>query len=264
MKVVAPDGCALHVEDEGNGPPLLLVAGFGGLASFWTGVAALLRDHYRVISFDHRGRGRSDRPRAGHTIARLAADALAILDRLGVAKAAVLGHSTGGAVAQALALDAPDRVGALVLSGSWAAPDARFRLLFETRLQVLMKAGPGAHARLGHLLGYPPDWLNAHAGEVDKAVAEADRMSEHDQAIDIARLGMLLDYDRSRELPSIDAPTLVVAAEDDGIIPVRHGHDLAARISGAGLVLTRGGHFFPRLEPASFVSDIGGHLHAPP
>lgn len=260
MNVSMPDGCTLHVEDNGSGPPLLLVAGFGGLASFWAGTAALLRDRHRVITFDHRGRGRSDRPRAGHSIARLAEDAVAILDCLGIGKASIIGHSTGGIVAQALALDAPERVAHLVLSGSWARPDQRFRLLFETRLEVLSVAGPGAHARLSHLLGYPPDWLNTHAEEVAEKVEAAAKLSGDDQAVDAARLQMLLDHDRSREVPAIRAPTLVVSAEDDGIIPVNHGHELASMIPGAKLVLTQGGHFFPMLRPAAFAASVSTHL----
>jgi aminoacrylate hydrolase len=260
VKVAAPDGCALHVDVQGDGEPVVLISGFGGLAGFWTGAVPQLAQRHRVVSFDHRGRGRSGRPPMGHSIRQLASDVLAILDRLDIGRAALVGHSTGGIVAQTLALDAPSRVGRIVLSGTWARPDARFRLLFETRLEVLQAAGPRAHARLSHIVGYPPEWINAHEAEVEAAITAAAGLSEADQAIDVARLRMLLDHDRASDLGSVVAPALVIAATDDGIIPINHGRELAAAIPGAQLILTDGGHFFPRINPDRFVGDIAGFL----
>lgn len=260
MKVTAPDGCALHVDVQGYGEPVVLISGFGGLAGFWDGVVPQLARRHRVVSFDHRGRGRSGRPLTGHSIRQLAGDVLAILDGLDIGRAALVGHSTGGMVAQTLALDAPSRVGRVVLSGTWARPDAHFRLLFETRLEVLQAAGARAHARLSHLVGYPPEWINSHEAEVEAAVTAAVGLPEADQSIDVARLRMLLDYDRASDLGANAAPTLVIAATDDGIIPVNHGRELAAAIQEARLVLTDGGRFFPRINPGRFVGDISGFL----
>jgi aminoacrylate hydrolase len=260
LRVTTPDGCGLHVEVQGRGEPLLLIAGFGGLASFWNGARLLLEKQRQVVTFDHRGRGLSDRPPSGHSIPQLVQDAIAILNHLGLEQVSVVGHSTGGMVAQALALDAPKRIARMVISGSWARPDARFRLLFETRLEVLAKAGPGAHARMTHLLGHPAEWINAHWAEVEATITGSSLLSGADQAIDAARLQMLLDYDRAGEIASITQPTLIVAAVDDGIIPVEHGHHLASLIPGSRLVLTQGGHFFPRLDPDGFVGQISPFL----
>ena len=200
------------MEVHGSGEPVLLIAGHGGLASFWEDQRALLETRHQVITFDHRGRGRSDRPRTGHSIPRLASDATAIIDHLDIGTVSVVGHSTGGMVAQALALDVP------------------------------AKAGLSSCARLSYLLGYTPEWIDAHEDEISIAVASSATLSEADPAIDTAQLQMLLDYDCAVEIQFIKSPTLIVAAVDDGIIPIRHGYGLAA-MTGARLVVTQGGHF---------------------
>ncbi|MBV8513252.1 MAG: alpha/beta fold hydrolase, partial [Xanthobacteraceae bacterium] len=165
-KVRADDGCMLHVEREGRGAPLLLIAGLGGTADFWAPLRPLLRDEFELVLFDHRGTGRSDRPSGGYSVQRIAADALAIMDALRIERAHVVGHSTGGAVTQTLALDAADRVDHIVISASWARSDYCFRLLFETRLAVLEQAGAKAYAALGQVLGFPPAWITDHEAEV--------------------------------------------------------------------------------------------------
>lgn len=259
MAVRADDGCALHVESEGEGPPLLLISGLGGVASFWDAVRPMLRQHFRLVLFDHRGTGRSERSPDGHSIGRLAADAVAILDALGIDGAHLIGHSTGGTVAQTLALDVPARVRRLVISGSWARADYRFRLLFETRLRVLQQAGPETYAALGQLLGLPADWINAHEDGVRHAILNAGTELKAPQAAQ-ARLRMLLDYDRLDNLHRIAAPILVLGASDDMIVPYSHSVMIADRIPGAGLVDIPGGHFFPRTQAKAFVEAVAGFL----
>ena len=162
IKVRTDDGCVLHVEREGSGVPLLLISGLGGTADFWAPLRPLLRDEFQLVLFDHRGTGRSDRPSDGYSIQRIAADVIAIMDALRIERAHIVGHSTGGAVTQTLALDAADRVDRIVISASWARSDYYFRLLFETRLAVLQQAGATAYASLGQVLGFPPAWITDH------------------------------------------------------------------------------------------------------
>lgn len=109
----------LAYEVAGDGPSLLLVAGTGFAGGTWPpGLVDQLAEHFRVITFDHRGTGRSSASAGPYSTRQFAADALALLDRLGVDRSHVLGHSMGGRVAQWMALDAPGRVTSLVLAAT--------------------------------------------------------------------------------------------------------------------------------------------------
>ena len=113
-------GVALDVAREGRGPPLLLLHGFTGSAATWEPLQRALADAYDAIAPSLLGHGRSDAPRdpARYAMEECVADLVALLDALGVGRAAVLGYSMGGRVALRLALAAPERVGALVLESA--------------------------------------------------------------------------------------------------------------------------------------------------
>lgn len=258
-RIAADDGRRLHVEITGSGPPVLCISGLGGMTSIWREAWALLAPRFRLISFDHRGVGRSEGAAEEQTMARMAADALAVLDALRLDSAHIVGHSTGGAIAQMMALDQAPRIDKLVLGGTWARPDYRFRLLFETRLAVLEQAGGAAYAALTHLFGFPEDWINDHEDEVRKAL-EAARDAPDRRAVTAARIRMLLTHDRLDDLGRMEVPTLVLGADDDAIVPIAHAHALARAIPGARLVTIRGGHFFPLTAAHAFARELSDFL----
>jgi aminoacrylate hydrolase len=246
----------------GEGDPIVLIAGLNGLGRFWQTVASALARGHRVLTFDHPGVGSSDNFGA-QRIERIAAELLHLADRLDIARFACVGHSTGGLVAHALALDAPDRISALVLSCTWAPPDQRFRDLFELRRLVLNRAGLRAYALLGQLMGYPSTSYE-HIAAARASTASPTKDAAEAALID-ARIEMLLNYQRADELGTITQPTLIIAAPDDQIVPFNHAHDLATRIVHAELVALAGGHFVPVLRTAEYAAAIERFLneHAP-
>lgn len=257
----ACDGCLVHYETIGEGTPLMLIPGLGGDGRFWAGVVPHLADRFRLIIVDHRGAGRSDRPIGPYSIDRIAMDIVEILDAEKIAHAHLVGHSTGGTVVQTLALDAPDRVGRIVISGSWPAPDARFRLLFEARLALLEKNQPEIYQAFTHVLGYTADWLAGHEAELAAAVERAPETLAPLQ-VTAARIRMLLDFDRSAELGRIAAPTLVIGAREDEMVPFTLSEQLARLIPSAKLEALPGAHFFPRTEPAAYAALVRRFLCA--
>ncbi len=257
----AKDGCMLHFNTQGRGPAVLLIPGLGGSSAFWTATRGYLANRFCTISMDHRGAGLSDRPEGVYQIQQIADDALAVLDALGEGAVTVVGHSTGGAVAQCVTLDAPGRVSRLVLSGTWERPDARFRLMFETRLRVLNEAGPACYQELTHALCFPARWIADHRADLAAAVGSS-AAALFPLSVAAARIRMLLTIDRAAELGRIAVPTLVVGAPDDALIPFYHSERLASAIPGAKLASLAGGHFFPRVEPKAYAQLLTEFLEA--
>jgi pimeloyl-ACP methyl ester carboxylesterase len=102
-------------EERGDGHPLLLIQGLGYARWSWDPIVAPLAERYRVLWFDNRGIGESDKPEGPYTAAMMAGDALQVLDEAGVAHAHVVGASLGGMIAQELVTASPERVDKLVL-----------------------------------------------------------------------------------------------------------------------------------------------------
>lgn len=243
----------------GDGEPLLLIPGLNGSAAFWDPLVPLLAPHFTIILMDHRGTGRSERPQQSYSVELLARDAIDVLDHFGIASTHIVGHSTGGAIAQVLAIEQASRVRHMVLSGSWASPDPQFRLLFEARLAILNAAGPQAHAAMGYFLACPPVWIRDHLPEVEAAIARAND-DVAPLAVAAERLRMVLRFDRSGDLHRIVVPTLVVAAADDAIIPFHMSEKLLRAIPGAQLTVLQGGHFFPRVDPQAFAEAVAAFI----
>ena len=199
-----------------------------------------------------RGVGYSDKPVRDYTTSFLAADAASLLDALGIGQAHIVGASTGGAIAQVLGLDYPSRVRSLTLVSTWARPDAYYRRVQEMRKQVLLGMGIKAYVKLSSLWTAGPvqfrdtlDSLEAfEAAQVEQA-APAEVIA--------ARIDATLEHDRLDHLPRITAPTLVIVADDDTLVPPYLGAAIAAAIPGARLVRMReGGHNCFRADPVSF------------
>ncbi len=128
-RIVIGDG-ALYYERQGVGFPVLFVSGLNGFASFWQDQVPAFAKKFDVITHDHRGIGQSDLTRSGFTVDRMAADVIGLMDALEIERAHVVGHSTGGAIAQTLAIEHPKRLASVVLSATWTKPDAYFRRMF--------------------------------------------------------------------------------------------------------------------------------------
>lgn len=254
------DGCRVHYEVRGSGgPPVVLIPGLGGDGRFWEPVAERLESRFQLLMVDHRGAGRSDRPEGPYTIQRIARDVVEIMDEAGWAHAHLVGHSTGGAVVQTLALDHAERAGRLVISGSWPGPDARFRTLFEARLALLEAGRPDIYQAFTHVLGYDAGWIAAHEAELDAAVRRAEQALAP-LPVAMARIRMLLAFDRAGELGQIRAPTLILGARDDEMILFTQSERLARDIASATLVAFDGGHFYPRTRADLFAQHVADFL----
>jgi len=163
-----------------------------------------------------------------------------------------VGHSTGGAIGQILAIEAPERLRTLVLSSSWTRADPFFRWCFEVRKELLLKSGIAAYQHIAPLFLYPAWFINRHAAQI-RAEQAASVAGFTTVDIASARIDAILAFDRTSQLASIRTPTLVICAQDDGLTPAYFSEELARSIPGAGLVLLEtGGHASSRTMTADF------------
>lgn len=260
MPTVSIGDADLHYDEAGQGPVLMLVPGLNGVGSFWSKQVAEFSRDFRVIVHDHRGTGRSTHSRIRYSVEQMADDALKLMDALGIARAHFVGHSTGGAIGQVIALDHPDRIDTLVLSATWAGPDPYFRRLFQMRREILMTSGVEAYLRSSVLVLAPPWWVSANdtpiaAMHVEQAAAAAPI------EVTASRIDAIVAFDRRTRVQGIRVPTLVIVAADDMVTPRFYSDELVARIPGAKLVvLDGGGHFVPQVFPGPYNAALGTFL----
>lgn len=249
----------LYYETHGDdaAPPLILVSGLGGSAGYWVpNLPALTRD-YRVIAFDHRGTGRSDRAIGERaTIDALADDIALLMRELGLSRAAIVGHAIGGMAGLVLALAKPEQVARLVVINGWARLDPYTARCFEARLALLHDSGPLAYIRAQPIFLFPPQWISDHH----------DHLSSHEvaQVEDFPviatmdkRIRGTAAFDILDALGSMSVPVLYVASEDDALVPPACSDRLHAATPGSRIVrLPYGGHGCNVTDPETIAAAI--------
>lgn len=252
----------LYYEVHGSGEPLLLVAGLGGVGSYWRDQLADFSPRYRVILHDHRGTGQSDHSRIPYSVEQMTADLLGLMDALGIERAHLVGHSTGGAIGQIMSIEHPERLRSLVIVSSWTKADPFFRRCFAVRKELLLKSGPAAYLHAAPLFLYPSWWISANAERLARE-EKASLTTFSPVEVVASRIDAILAFDRTAQLPQISTPTLVVCARDDHLTPAYFSEELAKSIPGAELVLLeRGGHACSQTVPQEFNEAVLSFLRA--
>lgn len=250
-----PHVSGLYFETHGadDAPPLILSSGLGGSAKYWTPNIPALAERYRVIAYDHRGTGRSDRALPDTvTVDDLARDILTLIDALGIERATIVGHAAGGVAALALALLAPERIDKLVVVNGWASPDPHFLRCFAVRLALLRDSGPEAYLRAQPLFLYPPNWISANDALLEAELPE--QLAHFPGAATMEkRIAALAAFDIRERLRDIHRPVLVIATDDDMLVPSNAGVALANGLPIAGFCRAEhGGHAVNLVDPDAF------------
>ncbi len=237
----ASDGVRLHYEVFGRpgGQPVLMIQGLGADKHGWDLQRLALAPRYRVVAFDNRGVGRSDKPFGAYRLDQMARDAVAVLDAAGFETAHVVGASMGGAISQILAIDHPYRLRSLTLActacrvipwrrellagwGEIAAARGMGAVADEAARWLI---GPRSFRRLWPALG----WLGpiAAGGPAHGFVGQVRAILAAEDA-------------NAGRLASIRVPTLVVVGNQDVLTPRGDSEELADLIPTAELVVVSG------------------------
>lgn len=221
MPTVSVDGLRMYYELAGAGQHLVLIGGLGLDLSECGQLIDVLATHYRVLAFDNRGAGRTDKPDEPYSVTQMAADTAGLMKALGIERAHVIGMSLGGRIALDLALEHPGRVRSLILVSTSARVERRWTIGLLGLVSLIFRGR------------YPQP---RYAFQRQRAAS--------------------VGYDRTGDLSELRVPTLVVHGRRDHIVPYRLAEDMAAGIPGARLALVEAGHIYPLSKSTRFVEQV--------
>lgn len=251
-RVAAPDGAELAVTIRGDGPPLLLIPGLGATRVVFEPIIPLLAAHLTTIVYDQRGIGESQFTPGPYTTELLAADADAVLTAVGVERAAVLGASFGGMVAQQLAVNHEQRISRLVLAATGPGQAHLIEPPGPAATNALLGRGarsPEEAYRIACTVLYSDEFQANHTDVIDEQVRQRARRPVDGRAFR-AQLDASHQHDAWDGLARVTTPTLVMHGSADRVMPLPNARALAERIPGAQPVVFDGaGHLFFHEQP---------------
>lgn len=284
------NGISITFEDKGakDAPAILLVMGLGGQLTLWPDefVDALVAHGFRVVRYDNRDVGLSTRfdsagvpnlkwmfvkaalklpVRSAYTLADMAADGMALLDHLGIARAHVVGVSMGGMIAQHIAARYPDRVLSLTsvmsTTGNPRLPRAQkeaMRVLANRPMSGDKEALIAYSVNAARVIGSPG--YPAAEERLQRRVRSDFERGWYPQGVARQMAAIVADGDRRSMLKDVKAPTLVIHGEADPLVPIAGGRDTAETIPGARLLTIPGmGHDLPLALVDTLADAIAEH-----
>ena len=255
-----PVRLAATLEGPADAPVVVLGNSLGTTREVWAPQAAVLGERFRLLRFEHRGHGGSPAPPGPYTVGELAADVIRLLDGFGVQTASYCGISLGGMIGMWLAAHAPERIDALGLCCTSAClPPAGFW------------TGRAAQARTGGMASlaeqvvgrwFTPAFRARDPATVTGFVTTLEGVDPQGYAGCCEAIAAM---DLRPLLPSVTAPTLVIAGAEDPATPPSHGAQIASAVGGSRLRVIRGGsHLANVSQPGEVTAALLAHLTSRP
>ena len=253
MPIVTVNGIKLNYKVEGQGYPLVMVMGFSANRSAWSPQTKFFKKHYKVVTFDNRGAGKSDKPEGPYSTRMMADDTVKLMDHLEMKKAHILGASMGGMIAQELAINYPERVSKLVLACTFACKD---EVSGDTAEQAeLLHLSPQKMAAGMVKLAVNKPFYQFVLGIL--AIIQASFLGVSAKAGLKGQREACNSHNTLDRLPLIKAPTLVIVGTKDRIINPVSSEVIARNIPGAILIKVEGGsHMFCMEMRTSFNQKV--------
>lgn len=248
MPVARVGDINMNYEIKGEGEPLVLIMGLGGDLTRWFRILPFLTAEYKVITFDNRGAGKTDKPDRPYTMEMMADDIAGLMEATDIKEAHIFGISLGGMIAQNFALRHPEKVISLILGctrcgGEFSIrDDSEAMTALNPELVEKLSAEERARWMLPYL--YSQEFIDSNPALMEEMVA-LSVASPVDPAGYNRQMEAAESHDTYGRLPEIKVPTLVIAGDADRLIPVANSSILTAGIPGAELViLEKMGHGF--------------------
>ncbi len=260
MSHIRANGININYRVAGRGEPLMMIMGFGASRGGWMAQEPFFKKYFRVVTFDNRGVGGSDKPEGPYSTRLLAADTIGLMDALGINKANILGASMGGMIAQELAINYPERVARLVLACTFCCKEGESGDTFQQTLTLGLTPNQMANAMVDLSLNRPFYRLTfGFLARIGRLFAKPEDLIGLKGQLDACNNHNTLD-----RLPLIKAPTLVMAGTADHIIKPTSSDVLARSIPNARLIKVEGGsHMFFMEARKTFNAEVLRFLQTP-
>jgi len=250
MPIEKVNGINLYYEIYGEGDPLVLIMGLRRNIEWWYCQIPSLSRHYKVIAFDNRGAGRSDKPEMQYSIRLFADDTAALMEALGVSSAHVLGISMGGYIAQELSINYPDKINGLIL-GCTGCGGSRAVLMSPERMKTFTAnkgLNPEEILQKDMDLYFSARYARENEDNIDDFIQRSLRYYQPPDAF-FRQVDACLNHDSGDRLAHIAAPTLIMAGDDDPLVPSENSQILKALMPRADLYL------FPGCRHCFFIEE---------
>ena len=253
MPVIDADGCPIHVEVTGpdGAPALMLSNSLGTTLHMWDAQIPAFSEKFRVVRYDRRGHGRSGVSPGPYSMARFGQDAIAIMDALGLQKVNWLGLSMGGMVGQWLGANAPDRIAKLILSNTTS--HYADKAPWDLRIKTIREKGLGALADTVMTIWFTERFRKSNPDDVARMRAMLIATPPEGY---IACCEAIRDMDLRDGLPSIKAPTMVIAGEHDPATNIGAGEYIRSHIPGAGMIVLDAAHISNVEQPEAYAKEV--------
>jgi len=266
MPIANVNGINIDYKDEGHGEPLIMISGAGADKSAWRSQTKEFKKHYRTITFDNRGVGKSDKPAGPYSIRMMADDTVGLMDHLGIEKAHVLGVSAGGIIAQELAISYPERVNKLILASTFAPKEETggWSSEFTEAISTYVRSShdEASRRRLTDVIMDLQINKWSYRTFILPLIKIAIRLMPFGAGVDaqFEAVGTCVTADR---LGMIKASTLVMTGTDDRLIRPVSSEVIASLIPKAKLVkVLGGGHSFPMEMSGEFIKEVLNFLRS--
>lgn len=260
---VQVNGLNFHVQKIGSGPPLVMIMGLGAPGEKWRHNFELLGKWFQCIVPDNRGAGQSDKPEVeSYSTDEMSDDIIGIMDALGIEKAHVMGVSMGGAIAQLVALKAPDRVKSLILTSTFASVSPAFEKAISLLCELKDDTDPVILKQLNLWMTYGQYTQLHHPEKIEKSIKSDAAYPYPMPAYAYKAQGRAcLGHDTSKRLGELKMPVLIAAGAKDLFMNMEKTMELVNGISHAEFYLSpEGGHVHQWEYPEVYDSVVLGFL----
>jgi aminoacrylate hydrolase len=251
----------IHGRTDAAAPTIILSSGLGGSGAYWAPQIAALGNAFRIVTYDHRGCGRTggDVPE-NSGISAMADDVLEIADALQLKQFSFMGHALGGLIGLDIALRRPGLIDKLILINAWSKADPHSGRCFDVRIALLENSGIEAFIKAQPLFLYPAIWMAENSARLADEEAHGLRHFQGRENI-LRRIKALRSFDVDARLGDITVPTLVIATKDDMLVPYSRSEHLAQHLPAAELALFDfGAHAVNVVDPLRFNEAVVQYL----
>ncbi len=229
---------------RGEGEPLVLLMGFGADGNVWEKHVVEYEKHFKCILIDNRGVGKSDQPKGSYSTKMMANDTVAVMNHAGIQNARVAGISMGGAIAQELALNYPDKVRCLLLVSTWPKFNNYATTVYENLKKLRVTSKPEEFMELLQLWIYAPPFYDKGLSDLkDGQMATVLHSNPQSREGFEGQLDACIRHDSQSRLSDIKAPTLITVGDMDIFTPPAFSQVLHDGIKNSKYVsFPKGGH----------------------